>query len=67
MSRYLGACLAFAGACMLAGAAVGVIDWALCVRSAGGTACRASRADAMAALSGAAASAMGVALQERQP
>jgi hypothetical protein len=67
MSRFLGPCLAFAGACLLAGAAVGVLDWASCVQAAGGTACRASRADAMAALSGAATSAMGVALQERQP
>jgi len=67
MSRHLGPCLAFAGACLLAGAAVGVLDWAACVRSAGGVACRASRADAMAALSGAANVALGVALQERQP
>ena len=64
MTRYIGACLAFAGACLLAGAAVGIADWAACLRHAGGSACRASRADAMAALAGAANVALGVALQE---
>ena len=67
MSRYLGACLAFAGICLLAGSAVGVVDWAACLRNGGGDGCKAARADAMAALSGAATTAMGVALQERQP
>jgi hypothetical protein len=67
VSRFLGPCLAFAGACLLGAAAVGVLDWAVCVRSEGWSACRASRADAVAALTGAAASALGVALQERQP
>jgi hypothetical protein len=67
MSRYLGACLAFAGVCLVASAAVGVLDWAFCLQSGGGSACRGSRGDAMAALSGAATSAMGVALQDRQP
>lgn len=65
MSRYLGPCLGFAGACLLAGAAVGVADWAACLRAAGGQACRASRADAIAALMGAANVALGVALQEK--
>lgn len=64
MSRYLGACLAFAGACLLAGAGVGVADWAVCLRGGGGADCRPSRADAMTALSGAATAALGVALQE---
>lgn len=67
MTRYLGACLAFAGLCLLAGSAVGVADWAACLRGGGGEGCRASRADAMAALSGAANVALGVALQEVKP
>jgi hypothetical protein len=65
MSRFLGPCLAFAGACLLSGAAVGVTDWAACLRVAGGQACRAPRADAMTALAGAANVALGVALQEK--
>jgi hypothetical protein len=64
MNRYLGACLAFAGLCLLASAAVGVGDWAVCVTNGGGGGCRASRADAMTALAGAANVALGVALQE---
>ena len=67
MTRYLGACLAFAGACLLAGSAVGVMDWAACLHGGGGSGCRASRADAMAALAGAANVALGVALQEGRP
>ena len=67
MTRYLGACLAFAGVCLLAGSAVGVADWVACLRGGGGGGCRASRADAMAALSYAANVALGVALQEKTP
>lgn len=65
IARFLGPCLLFAGSCLLAGAAVGVADWALCVTHGGGAGCRVARADAMAALSGAANVALGVALQER--
>lgn len=65
MSRFLGPCLAFAGSCLLAGAAVGVADWAICLAYGGGSGCKASRADAMAALAGAANVALGVALQEQ--
>jgi hypothetical protein len=67
MTRFIAPCLAFAGVCLLAGSAVGVADWAACLRHAGGEACRASRADAMAALSAAANVALGVALQETNP
>ena len=67
MSKFLGPCLLFAGLCLLAGAGVGVADWAACLRGNGGQACRAPRAEAMAALSGAANVALGVALQERTP
>jgi len=66
MPRYLGACLAFAGACLFAGSTVGVADWVLCLKNGGGAGCRSSRSDAMAALSGAANVALGVALQESQ-
>lgn len=64
MTKFLGPCLLFAGLCLLAGAGVGVADWASCLRSHGGAACRAPRSEAMAALSGAANVALGVALQE---
>jgi len=67
MSKYLGVCLLFAGVCLLSGAGVGVADWAACLRGHGGAACRAPRSEAMAALSGAANVALGVALQERTP
>jgi len=65
MSKFLGPCLLFAGLCLLASASVGVADWAACLRGQGGAACRAPRSDAMAALSGAANVALGVALQDR--
>jgi len=65
VSKYLGACLLFAGLCLLSGAGVGVADWAACLRGHGGAACRAPRSEAMAALSGAANVALGVALQDR--
>ena len=65
MNRYLGPCLLFAGVCLMAGAAVGVADWAACLAHHGGQACRAPRSEAMAALSGAANVALGVALQDR--
>jgi hypothetical protein len=64
MNKFLGPCLLFAGVCLLAGAAVGVVDWAACLGGSGGQACRAPRSEAMAALSGAANVALGVALQE---
>jgi len=65
MNRYLGSCLLFAGVCLIAGAAVGVADWAVCLANHGGQACRAPRSEAMSALSGAANVALGVALQDR--
>ena len=65
MTKFLGPCLLFAGLCLLVGAGVGVADWAACLRGHGGAACRAPRSEAMAALSGAANVALGVALQER--
>ncbi len=65
MNRYLGPCLLFAGVCLMAGAGVGVADWAACLANHGGQACRAPRSEAMAALSGAANVALGVALQDR--
>lgn len=67
MTKFLGPCLLFAGLCLLASASVGVADWAACLRGQGGAACRAPRSEAMAALSGAANVALGVALQERTP
>lgn len=66
MKRYLGACLAFAGICLMANAAVGVADWVICIGNSGGIACRSARGDAMTALMGAANVALGVALQDRQ-
>jgi hypothetical protein len=63
---YLGACLAFAGICLVASAAVGVADWVICLGNSGGSACRSARGDAVTALMGAANVALGVALQDRQ-
>jgi len=65
--RFLGPCLAFAGLCLLGGAMVGVADWAVCLSHGGGIACRSARAEAMAALAGAANVALGVAIQREQP
>jgi hypothetical protein len=66
MNRFLGPCLLFAGVCLLAGAGVGVADWAACLRGHGGQACRAPRSEAMAALAGAANVALGVAVKSDQ-
>jgi len=62
---YLQACLAFAGICLMASAAVGVADWVICLGNSGGSACRSARGDAMTSLMGAANVALGVALQDR--
>jgi len=67
VNRFLGPCLAFAGTCLMGSAAVGVTDWATCLSHHGGGGCQAPRADAMAALAGAANVALGVALQEHRP
>ena len=66
MKRYLGACLAFAGTCLMLSAAIGVADWAICIGNSGGSACRSARSDASTALIGAANTFLGVALQDRQ-
>lgn len=67
MSKYASYCLTFAGICLLAGALIAAADWLACTRGHGGVACRVSRSDAVAAFSGAANVALGVALQDRQP
>jgi hypothetical protein len=66
MNRYLGYCLAFAGTCLIAGASIGIMDWIVCLRYSGGSACKASRTDAMTALVGAANVALGVAVRENK-
>jgi hypothetical protein len=66
MKPYFGACLAFAGVCLMSSAAVGVADWVICIGNHGGSACRSSRGDATTALMGAANVALGVALQDRR-
>ena len=66
MKRYLGACLAFAGLCLMASAGIGTADWAICVSNGGGDTCRSARGEAMTALIGAANTFLGVALQEGQ-
>jgi hypothetical protein len=64
--RLLGGVLVFAGVCLLAGATVATVDWAVCVTGGGGQACRQSKTDAAAAWVGAANVALGIAIQSRQ-
>jgi hypothetical protein len=66
MARYLGHCLVFAGACLLAAAGLGAAGWIACLRASRQD-CEAPLATASAAFTGAANVALGVALQERQP
>lgn len=66
MKHLLAGCLLFAGVCLIGSSAVAVADWAACRASNGGIACRPSKADAMAALTGAANVALGVAFQRRE-
>jgi drug/metabolite transporter (DMT)-like permease len=66
MARYLGCCLVFAGACLLAAAGLNAAAWAACLRARQPN-CEAPLASAGTALTGAANAALGVALQERQP
>jgi hypothetical protein len=67
MTRYLSWCLGFAGFCLLAGAGIGVIDWWNCTKHAGGRACAESRTVAIVALTGAATTALGIAVPNRIP
>jgi len=66
MSRYVGYCLVFAGACLLAAAGLNASAWIACLR-ANRPNCEAPLAAAGAALTGAANAALGVALQDRKP
>jgi hypothetical protein len=61
--RLLGGVLVFAGLALLGSAAVATADWALCLRGGGGQACRQSKADALQAWTGAATTALGLAVQ----
>lgn len=65
MARYLGRCLGFAGACLLAAASLGTAGWVVCLRTSKAN-CEAPLATALAAFTGAANVALGVALQDRQ-
>ena len=64
MTRYIGQCLIFAGACLLAAAGLGAAGWAVCLR-ANRPDCEAPLATAVASFTGAANVALGVALQEK--
>jgi hypothetical protein len=65
VTRYISWCLGFAGFCLLAGAGVGVLDWWNCTKHAGGKACAESRTVAIVALTGAATTALGIAVPNR--
>jgi len=65
MTQFLGRCLTFAGACLLAGATLSTAGWFVCLR-ANRTDCETPLATATAAWIGAANVALGVALQERK-
>ena len=61
--RLLGGVLVFAGLALLGSAAVATADWALCLSAGGGQGCRQSKGDALQAWSGAATTALGLAVQ----
>jgi drug/metabolite transporter (DMT)-like permease len=65
MTQFLGRCLLFAGACLLAGASLGTAGWVICLRTSK-LDCETSLAGATAAWIGAANVALGVALQEQR-
>ena len=66
-ARLLGGVLVFAGLALLGSAAVATVDWGLCVAGGGGQGCRQSKSDALQAWSGAATTALGIAIQQRNP
>lgn len=61
--RLLGGVLVFAGLALVAGATVSTVDWALCLAHGGGQGCRTSKGDALQAWTGAATTALGLAVQ----
>lgn len=65
MNRYINWCLAFAGFCLLGAAMVGIVDWWNCTKHSGGRACAESRTVAIVALTGAATTALGIAVPNR--
>jgi hypothetical protein len=66
-ARLLGSVLVFAGLALLGSAAVATVDWGLCLAGGGGQGCRQSKSDALQAWSGAATTALGIAIQQRNP
>jgi len=66
VTQYLGRCLVFAGACLLAAAGMASAGWVVCLRTSRAS-CEAPLAAAVTAFTGAANVALGVALQENQP
>lgn len=64
MNQFIGRCLLFSGACLLAGAVLGTAGWIMCLRT-NQEKCETPLANAVAAWTGAANVALGVALQER--
>ena len=67
MTQYLGRCLVFAGACLLAAAGLSTAGWVICVWRDREPDCEAPLSAATLAFTGAANAALGVALQERKP
>jgi drug/metabolite transporter (DMT)-like permease len=65
MNQFLGRCLSFAGACLVAGATLLTAGWVVCLR-ANRPNCEAPLAGASAAWAAAANVALGVALQEQR-
>lgn len=64
MNQFIRPCLAFAGLCLLTAAGLGTAGWVVCLRTSRGN-CEPALLAAVAAFSGAANVALGVALQEK--
>jgi drug/metabolite transporter (DMT)-like permease len=67
MTQYVGRCLVFAGACLLAAAGLSTAGWAICVWHDRKPNCESPLAAAVTAFTAASSAALGVALQERKP
>jgi hypothetical protein len=67
MTQYIGYCLMFAGACLLASASLSTAGWVICVWRDREPNCEAPLAAAVTAFTAASSAALGVALQERKP
>jgi hypothetical protein len=66
MTRFVGSALIFAGSCLLIGSCLASVNWFICIQKSGVTACDKGLTTALAAWSGAANVALGIAVQGRR-